>query len=100
MSIGKNVKLFRINAGLKQKQLATTLDIEVSYLSAIENDKKEPSLSLLRRISNQLNVPISIFFWNDSVTDGEASPPDDLKQLIFELAKKTSAHGTLQKLRE
>ena len=51
MTVGKNIKLFRINAGLKQKDLANTIGVKDSYLSTIESGKKEPSLTLLKKIS-------------------------------------------------
>lgn len=81
MSVGKNIKLFRINSNLKQKELAEKLDIEVSYLSSIENDKKEPSLSLLKKISKELDVPIAMFFWEET----DKTPLGTLKKLLFEL---------------
>ncbi len=55
MAVGKNIKLFRTVVGLKQKELAQMVEIQESYLSSIENDKKEPSLSLLKKISKALD---------------------------------------------
>lgn len=85
MAVGKNIKLFRINADLKQKELAAKLDIEVSYLSLIENEKKEPSLSLLKKISKVLNVPMAMFFWENMEKNEATTPMGRLKRLLFEL---------------
>lgn len=85
MAVGKNIKLFRINANLKQKELAAKLDIEVSYLSLIENEKKEPSLSLLKKISKVLNVPMAMFFWENMEKNEDTTPIGRLKRLLFEL---------------
>jgi len=62
MTIGKNIKIFRIIAGLKQGELAQMIKVHESYLCSIENDKKEPSLSLLRKISKTLHVSLSKLF--------------------------------------
>ncbi|MEW6003288.1 MAG: helix-turn-helix transcriptional regulator [Nitrospirota bacterium] len=85
MSVGKNIKLFRINANLKQKELAKKLEIKDSYLSLIENEKKEPSLSLLKKISEVLNVPIGMFFWENMEKTETTTPIGRLKRLLFEL---------------
>jgi len=85
MSVGKNIKLFRINANLKQKELAKELGIKDSYLSLLENEKKEPSLSLLKKISEVLNVPIAMFFWENMEKQEVESPIGMLKRLLFQL---------------
>lgn len=92
MTVGKNIKLFRINAGLKQKDLAATIGVEDSYLSSVENAKKEPSLSLLKKIATALNIPISMFFWENMETLEDKTPEARLKKLLFELAKTTTPH--------
>lgn len=99
MSVGKNIKIFRINAGIKQKSLAAALGMEVTYLSAIETDKKEPSLSLLRRIAEELKVPLAILFWEEHEVVEDESPMHHLKRSIFELAKSTASYATSSKVR-
>ena len=62
MSLGKNIKLARLNTGLKQKELAEMLGVSTNYLSLIENDKREPSISFLKSLADKINVPIGILF--------------------------------------
>ena len=88
MTIGKNIKLFRTIVGLKQKQLAQMVEIQESYLCTIENDKKEPSLSLLKRISKALNIPLSMFFWEETDNLSDDSPEIKIKKLLIELTKE------------
>ena len=59
MKIGKTIKIIRTLKGIKQKELAEKINISHNYLSAIENDKKEPSLVLLNKLSKFLDVPLS-----------------------------------------
>ncbi len=62
--IGKNIKQFRINAGLTQVQLCDKTGISLSYLTKLESDKcdKSISLSFLNLLSNTLNIDITDFF--------------------------------------
>jgi len=62
MKIGKTIKLIRTLKGLKQKELSEKINVSHNYLSAVENEKKEPSLIFLNRLSEVLNVPMSFFF--------------------------------------
>ena len=60
MKIGKTIKIVRTLKGVKQKELAGKINISHNYLSALENDKKEPSLTLLNKLSEFLEVPLSL----------------------------------------
>ena len=59
MKIGNSIKFVRVTKNISQKDLAKKLKISQNYLSLIENDRKEPSLTLLKKISNALGVPMS-----------------------------------------
>ena len=98
MTVGKNIKLFRTVVGLKQKELADKIDVKGSYLSTIENEKKEPSLSLLKKISEALNIPISMFFWEDFDKQDNDTPEAKLKKLLFQLTSELqSPHAKSEK---
>lgn len=56
-AIGLRIKLERKHQKYTQEQLAEILDISVEHLSRIENGAFSPSLSLIQKISNALNVP-------------------------------------------
>jgi transcriptional regulator with XRE-family HTH domain len=63
MSIGSTLKLLRVASDLKQSSLAKDLDITANYLSLVENGKKEPSLTFLKKFSRRLNIPLGYFLW-------------------------------------
>ncbi len=63
MNLGKTLKDLRIRRGLKQGVLASHCDISVTYLSKIENNKKEPGISTLKKISTKLDVPMPVIFY-------------------------------------
>lgn len=62
--IGKNIKKHRISAGLTQVQLCDKTGISLSYLTKLESDRcdKSISLSFLNILSNALQVEIVEFF--------------------------------------
>jgi transcriptional regulator with XRE-family HTH domain len=63
MQLGTAIKDLRQESGLRQKELASRVDVTQSYLSQIENDRKEPNLSTLRRIAQELGVSLPILFF-------------------------------------
>lgn len=62
--IGANIKYYREQAKITQVQLAEQAKISISYLSKIEADgcNKSLSISVLNQIANVLHVEISNFF--------------------------------------
>ena len=62
--IGRNIKLYRKFSKLTQVQLAEKAEISISYLSKIEADScdKSMSISMLNQIANALDVEITDFF--------------------------------------
>ena len=62
--IGANIKQYREQAKLTQVQLAEQTRISISYLSKIEADgcDKSLSISVLNQIANVLDIEITEFF--------------------------------------
>jgi transcriptional regulator with XRE-family HTH domain len=63
MRFGAAIKKFREKATLTQKELADALQVTPTYLSAIEHERKQPSLDLLKNTSKVLGIPSEILFW-------------------------------------
>lgn len=55
-SLGRTVRRLRKEAGLTQHELASRIGITKSFLSRIENDRRNPSLDTLRRVASALSV--------------------------------------------
>lgn len=47
-------------SGLSQAELARRAQVSASFLSLIERDKREPTLTVLRRIAEELRVPFGV----------------------------------------
>lgn len=63
MNIGQAIKLCRIRRGISQTILAQQANCSVSYLSMLENNKRDPTLSTLNNIASALRIPVSIIFF-------------------------------------
>lgn len=63
--IGENLKRIRKSKKITLQQLENKTGITNSYISAIENGKKNnPSQDVLERLAAALEVPVSAFFDN------------------------------------
>ena len=56
--IGKNIRLLRKKAGLSQIDLAVAVGIDRSYLSEIENGRRNMTIMLLQNLSTVLSVDL------------------------------------------
>jgi transcriptional regulator with XRE-family HTH domain len=66
VTLGNAIKLVRTASGTKQGVLAKNLNVSANYLSLVENGKREPSISFLKRLAGALGVPVGIFFlWQE-----------------------------------
>jgi len=57
--IGETLKRIRNIYGLKAKEMSEKLEISASYLSEIENGKKQPSLELLNKYAEVFGMKLS-----------------------------------------
>lgn len=65
MEIGKKIKNLRTLYNLTQEELANRTELTKGYISQLENDLVEPSLSTLEDIVNALGTNLSDFFKED-----------------------------------
>jgi transcriptional regulator with XRE-family HTH domain len=55
-SLGKRLKIARIERRISQRQLARQTGLRQSHLSMIENDKHDPSATIVRILAGALKV--------------------------------------------
>lgn len=61
MNYGKALRIIRSAKGLEQRELASTLKLDPSYISLLEKGKRKPSLKLIRLVSKKLSIPENLF---------------------------------------
>ncbi|HHW44902.1 MAG TPA: helix-turn-helix transcriptional regulator [Desulfotomaculum sp.] len=72
MSLGQKIRDFRRERGITLTELARQLNISPSYLSAVEREIRKPSIPMLKRISEALNVSVSYLVGDtDDTVTGE-----------------------------
>lgn len=74
--IGKTIKFLRTAKGLKQSDLAERVKVSTNYISLIENNKREPSLSFLKELASNLDIPVSMLFLELDMSKKEVSPQE------------------------
>lgn len=65
-SLGADLRALRKSRGLTLSDLSDSLGRSVGWLSQVERDMSEPSISDLRQIAKALGVPMSLLFAHDS----------------------------------
>lgn len=60
-TFGDFIKSARIGKGLRQRDVAERAGVEQAYLSKVERDEREPSLSIALRICDVLGLDINDF---------------------------------------
>lgn len=63
MNVGDAIKMCRARRGLTQAQVAQSARISVSYLSLLEKNKRDATVTTLKEIAIALNVPVGILFF-------------------------------------
>lgn len=70
MNLGKSIHTLRKRKNLSQDEFSNLIDIDQSYLSLIENNRKKPSIKLLEKISERTDIPLPvIMFFSLSESD-------------------------------
>lgn len=63
--------------GISQETLAKRVDVTPGMIALIETGRRQPSLDLLKRIAQELDVPVGAlaFLPADPIVAGDAEPP-------------------------
>ncbi|HAQ41369.1 MAG TPA: hypothetical protein DCM73_11430 [Clostridiales bacterium] len=64
--IGKKIRAIRKRKNLTIVELSEQINVTSGYISQIERDLISPSLAVLKRLSDALEVPLSSLFMEDS----------------------------------
>lgn len=54
--VGLNVRRLRVAAGLSQEELAARTGLDRTYISGIENGRRNPTVIVLHELATQLRV--------------------------------------------
>lgn len=89
MNLGSTIKTYRRNKKITLKELAEKVGITASFLSDIENGKKQPSVETLSKLAEAFEVPLYMLFKDTSNEETlEIRSEDTLSQNSFILQAK------------
>lgn len=92
MTIGEQIKKYRKEAGLTQKQLGEKLGISQQQIAQYENGKRVPKIDTINNIAGALNMGIRRLYpdftmdeWRKSETYKNAKSTHDKRELLINL---------------
>jgi len=86
-SLGADLRALRKARGMTLSTLSAKLGRSVGWLSQVERDKSEPSISDLRQIAASLGVPMSLLFAHAS------APADEQGYVVRDGARRPMGSG-------
>jgi transcriptional regulator with XRE-family HTH domain len=89
--IGQALKLARVEARLKQQDLAKALHVTGTYLSLIEGGHRSPSLTLLKKYAQVLDISLGYYLW--LALDTEEASHGDYSAHAPRSAKRRKCQG-------
>jgi XRE family transcriptional regulator of biofilm formation len=82
-SIGKRIKMFRVQKNISLSELAETAGVAKSYLSNVERDiQSNPSIQFIEKMALSLKVPINSLLFGE--TDNEEQLDSEWTRLVQE----------------
>lgn len=80
--VGQKIKECRISMGMSLRELGSQTGLSASFLSQVENDYADPSISSLQKIARALKVPMFTFLDRDGQPE-QLVRHNNRKQLSF-----------------
>lgn len=95
-SVNEALRLLRIFYGYKAIELAKKIEISQSYLSEIENGKKEPSLEILKKYSETFKIKVStLLLFSEELEKDEKNIKKDIGKKMIKLLQFLEKIGDL-----
>lgn len=90
MNIGENIKKYRTFRNFTRKDLATKLQVSESTISRYENNKREPNMETLKKISEILEIPPTFLMDDDTLNSYMTDKLNErLKKVSFDKMKES-----------
>lgn len=89
MNLGERFKKYRKKAGLTQKEAAQVIGINSYQLGNYETNRSEPSITILKKMSNVYGVSIDTLVGNNTLPEEieGIKEKDNLEQIIKEFVQ-------------
>lgn len=88
MLVGNAIKTIRKQKKIQQQELSKICNISQTYLSQIENNKKQPNLNILELIGDKLGIPIPVILFLSLTSDDVPEHKKDLFRFMSPTVEK------------
>ena len=95
---GITVRILRMAAGLTTSDLAQKSGISTSLLSLIEKGLRHPSMEVIKKISQALQIPVSSFLILLSDEDDVHTSDDTAKEIVSIVDDLTKMEAKLRQI--
>ena len=85
MKTGMMLRVIRESEGLSQTKAAETLEVSRAYLSQVESDKKQPSLTLLKEFSQKFQIPLILLLTAEANASGTTAQNPEEQAILSQL---------------
>lgn len=87
--LGKAIRLVRTVKGMKQEELGNLVGVADSYISLLEQGKRNPTWSILQKIGDSLGVGVSVLVMLSESDNSIIAPMmPSIHNTLWEMAKK------------
>ena len=87
--IGRRIKRIRLERGFTQKELASKVGIDFTYIGKIERGEQLPSLKILLKIAETLSLPFGCFLDDRDAAVMLELVASDLRHLVMDEKMRT-----------
>ncbi len=91
VNVGLRLKLFRVAAGIKQKDVAEHLGVTTNFVSMVERGKREPTLKFLQGFARIVGIPAAVLLWEPAQAAKQDPESADLYAKIAGLMAQYAA---------
>ena len=103
MDLGKRFKRFREKRGLTQNQAAELIGVNNYQIGNYETNRSEPSIAILKKMSEVYDVSIDTLVGNFAFTSNEAMlkdpgemNADDMSDLLLQISEALKNNNNLK----
>jgi transcriptional regulator with XRE-family HTH domain len=87
LNYGDAIRVVREARRMTQQQVAKIAEVEQSYLSLLETGQREPSLSVLGRVSRALHLPLFALAYLASSEEALAVMPEEGRRELSQVVQ-------------
>lgn len=95
MTLGQNIRSYRIDKGMTQKELGNKLDVSQAMIGQYESGSRNPKLATIYKIAEALDIDIKHLIETSFITNTSPEFQKNASSVIPELTQKETLRKNL-----